>query len=208
MRTPARIHAAFRGFTLIEMLVSLVLFSAVGMALVMATGAGQEAERTVANESNASRSLRTIARRLTDELRSSSDARITVEHLPDGNDRLRFAVPIEVGTVLDWGVHDASLGAEEATHNRPGWSLCYTVESTTQNGKTTRRLLRQELDQTGALQRQRLLLERVRNGTQTPPGFTVRKQGLLWEITLSTEPRDGRGKGIQEVFHVQARNQN
>ncbi len=194
------------GFTLLESIVALVVFSAIGGALALATRAGQQTERSVANEAAGSRSLRSVTRALTDELRSSCDTRIVVTALADGNDSLRFTVPIQVDATTDWGVHDKALGDTEALQNRAGWSLRYTVESVTTHGQTTRRLLRQELDETQAVRRQRVLLDRLRSGSDTPPGFTVRKQGALWEITLSTEPRAGQGQGIQESFHVQARN--
>ncbi len=194
------------GFTLLESIVALVVFSAIGGALALATRAGQQTERSVAGEAAESRSLRSVTRALTDELRSSCDTRIVVTALPDGNDALRFSVPIQVGATTDWGVHDQALGDTEALQNRAGWSLRYTVESVSTHGQTTRRLLRQELDETQAVRRQRVLLDRLRSGGDTPPGFTVRKQGALWEITLSAEPRGGQGQGIQESFHVQARN--
>lgn len=195
------------GFTLLEAMVSLVLFSAIGGALVLAMQAGQETERSVANESAANRSLRSAPRRLTDELRSSSDAQITVTALPDGNDSVRFKVPTQVGTTLSWGVYDPTLGTDEASQNRAGWSLRYTVDSVVVHGVTTRRLVRQVLDQNAVVQKQRVVLDRLRSGTDTPPGFTVRKQGALWEITLSAVARKAQDRGLEEVFHAQARNQ-
>jgi hypothetical protein len=195
------------GLTLLEMIASVAAFSMLGSALMLMTRAGKTTERSISDESDASRSLRTAARMLRDELRSSSNTRIVVTHLPDGNDQVRFPVPVQVGTVLDWGVFDPSLGGNEAAQNRAGWCVCYTVESVTQNGQTMRRLLRQELDQALHVQRQRVVLDRLRGGTGSPAGFTVHKQGAVWQVTLSAEPRGGRGQGIQEGFDVQARNQ-
>jgi type II secretory pathway component PulJ len=207
MKSLAQRPGTRAGFTLLESMVSLVVFTAIGGALALATRAGQQTERSVTDESNSSRSLREVTSALTDELRSSSDTQITVTALADGNDSLRFLVPIQNGTTLGWGVYDPSLGSDEASENRVGWSLRYTVESVVSGSQTTRRLLRQVLDQAQTVQRQRVVLDRLHSGTDNPPGFTVRKQGAMWEITLSAEPRSAVGKGIQEVFHVQARNQ-
>jgi hypothetical protein len=116
-------------------------------------------------------------------------------------------VPVQVGATLGWGVHDRTLGPDEASQNRVGWSLRYTVESVLSQGVTTRRLVRQVLDAAQNVVGQRLVAERVRSGSAVPPGFTVRKPGATWEITLSTDARNPQEQGIREVFHVQARNQ-
>ncbi len=194
------------GFTLLESIVALVAFTVIGGALALATRAGQQTERSVVDEASESHALRSVTRALTDELRSSSDTRISVTALAGGNDSLRFLVPIQIGATTDWGVYDKALGDTEALQNRAGWSLRYTVESVTTNGQTRRRLLRQELDDTQTVRRQRVVLDRLHSGGDTPPGFTVRKQGALWEIKVSAGPRSGQGQGIQELFHVQARN--
>ena len=202
-----RNSAARSGFTLLESLVSLVVFSVIGLALALATNAGQQTERSVARVSSENRSVRSLSQTLTDELSASCDTQITVTHLPDGNDTLRFLMPIQNGTTLGWGVYDRTLGTTEAAQNRAGWSVCYTVSSTTAQGVTTRRLVRQELDTAQHVQKQKVVLDRLRSGSSTPPGFTARKQGAMWEITLSADSPLPQGHGIEEVFHVQARNQ-
>jgi len=194
------------GFTLLETMVSLVIFSAIGASLVMATLAGQTTGREVNDESSSNHSLRAISRALTDELRASSDAQITVAHTAGQNDTLRFQQPIQVGTTLSWGVHDPTLGQTEADQNRAGWSLRYTVETVVSHGVTSRRLLRQVLDQAQNVHSQRVVLSRLRSGSSTPPGFTVNKVGATWQVALSTDARTAQAEGIQEVFHVQARN--
>jgi prepilin-type N-terminal cleavage/methylation domain-containing protein len=199
--------SARSGFTLLESLVSMVIFAVIGMALALASRAGENTELSVAGVSSENRSMRTISRALTDELSASCDTQITVTQVAGDNDTLRFLMPIQNGTTLGWGVYDRTLGPDEAAQNRAGWSVRYVVLSTTVAGKTTRRLVRQELDGALAVQRQKLVLDRVRSGSDTPPGFTVRKQGAMWEITLSADSPLPQGRGIQETFHVQARNQ-
>lgn len=195
------------GFTLLETTIALVSFTAIAGALALATRASQQTERTVNEESKASRSVRAISRGLTDELRSSSDSQITVTALPDGNSTLRFRIPVQNGTTLGWGVYDRTLGTTEAAQNRAGWSLQYTVASSTANGVTTRRLVRQVLDAANHVQKQTTVLDRLHSGSEVPPGFTVTKQGAMWEVRLAAEPRTPQGQAIQELFHVQARNQ-
>ena len=195
------------GMTLLETLLTLLVFSVIGGALALATRAGQETERAVTDESNRNRALRSAARLLTDELRSSSDAQISVTALPDGNDTLRFMVPMQDDTALGWGVHERTLGGDEAQPDRTGWSLRYTVEIAGTGKQATRRLVRQVLDASQAVQRQQVVIERLRAGTDDPPGFTVRRRGALWEITLAADARRGRDRVIHEVFHVRARNQ-
>lgn len=203
----AKLAGARSGFTLLESIVSLVIFTVIGLALTLASRAGEKTERSVAGVASENRSVRSLSQSLTDELRSSCDTEITVTHQPDGNDTLRFFVPVVNGTTLGWGVYDRTLGTTDDTQNRAGWSLRYTVVTTVADGQTTRRLMRQILDAGQNVQKQKVVLDHLRSGGDTPPGFTVRKQGATWEITLSADSPFPHGRGIQEVFDVQARNQ-
>lgn len=206
MKPRQRPPGARAGFTLLESIVSLAVFSVVGYALTLAFGAGTNAEHSVSQTAGQERLLRGTTEMLADELRASNDARITVATLADGNHSVTFMTRIQVGTTLAWGVHDRFLGSTDAQQNRANWSLRYTVVSVVSGGTTTRRLVRQVLDNALAVQRQDVVLERVRNGTANPAGFRVVKQGSMWVVTISTDGESAAEEGMRVVFHVQARN--
>ena len=202
-----RLVANRSGFTLLETMIALSLFAILGYGLAIVVKVGNHSQATVVSIAAEDRSLRSACTTLVDELDCSSDAQITVTTLGDGNQQVKFLQPIEVGGALDWGVYDRMLGPDPASQNRSGWSIRYTVrDQPAGNGSIVKQLVRQTLNAAGAVQREKVMVEGLRSGAPAPAGFKVIKQGLVWELTLSTI--DGfQGKpGLREVFHVHARN--
>ena len=195
------------GFTLLEMMISVSIFAALGYALLTAVDIAHDSDVTVMRIASEDRSTRTSTTSLLDELRSTSDANITVATLADGNHRVRFTMPVEVAGVLGWGVFDRSLGHTPDDQNKVGWSLQYTVRSVTgTDGKPTRELVRQILDTAGTLHSESVVARGLRSGTQTPAGFKMVPSGDLWEITLSTNSTADHSAILRTVFHVKTRN--
>lgn len=188
------------GFTLVETTVALTLFSVVGYVLLLAADTSNKSRRTVMEMAGEGRALRKTNDLLVEELAASSDGRITVGTLGDGNHRLDFMLPIDDGGTAAWGV----LGG--ATPH-PGWQVRYTVlGSIAENGELERTLVRQVLDGSGVVQSSASLLAGLRSGTDEPPGFRVVKTGDVWELTLSAGQNTQGGSMVREVFHVHARN--
>jgi type II secretory pathway component PulJ len=195
------------GFTLVEALVSVSIFSVVGYALAVALDVGHDSQRTVIRIAEDDRSLRESTRKLVDELRSTAEATITVTVLPDGNHELRLMQPIDVAGVAEWGVFDRTLGPDAASQNQAGWWIRYTVRDDPGGGAAAeKQLVRQIVDENLVVQRERVLAQGLRDGDDVPPGFSVVQQGDVWEVSFSTEGETEGTTGIREVFHVRARN--
>lgn len=195
------------GFTLLEMMVAVTVFAVLGYGLAIAVDVGNHSQLTVLRVAAEDRSLRAATTSLIDELRSSSDTTIVITTLADGNQAVRFMLPIDVGGVPSWGVFDRSLGSDAASQNRLGWSLRYTVRSVpTGNGTFNKQLVRQLLDAAQTVQREKVMAEALESGTHVPPGFRMVKVGEVWELTLTSMGQVEGKAGISEVFHVQTRN--
>lgn len=194
------------GFTLVETVIALVIFSVLGYALGVAADVGNDSALQVVRLSSENRELRAATLQLAAELRTSSDDNITTAVLADSNQQLRFLQPITVAGSSAWGVFDRQLGNTAALQNRADWVVQYTVRDQMVNGVVQKQLVRQILDDTFAVQRERVVATGLRSGTDVPPGFRVVQNGAVWEITLSTDgPLDGNlGKSV--VMHVNTRN--
>ncbi len=194
------------GFTLIEMVISMSIFVVIGYGLVVALKAGRNSAQAVHDISDADHGLRTATSKLIDELGSSADTQITVTTLADGNNQVRFLMPIDVGGNLVWGVYDRTFGSTPAAQNKANWSICYTVRSQVSNGKTTRELVRRILDDKQVVQKESVLMTGLCSGGVATPGFKIAKAGVLWQITVNTEGVLQGKTGLGAVFHVQAQN--
>ena len=54
---------------------------------------------------------------------------------------------------------------------------------------------------------EKIIAQNLNRGTDNPPGFTMVRNGTVWELTLSMQHQQGHSTGvIREVFHVQTRN--
>lgn len=195
------------GYTLIEMMVSLSLFTVIGYSLVIILKVSSHSQLTVNDVTEDDRALRGAATNLMEELRSSSDATITVATLADGNHQVRFMLPIDDAGAAAWGVYDRTLGPDAASQNKLDWSIRYTVRNVVAGGQVVDKLLvRQLLNAQQVVQRESVVAEGLRSGTDVPPGFTMVKQGEVWELTFSTTGHAGSSAGIRAVFHVRTRN--
>lgn len=195
------------GFTLLEVAISLAIFAVLGVSLATSVEMANGSQRTVYSVAAESRALRESSTRLTDELRTSTDAEITVTTLADSNSQVEFRVPVESGGNLLWGVYDKRLGATYDAQNKVGWRLRYTVRRvTTGPGVIERQLVRQILNTASTVWAEDVIAEGLPDGTGATPGFRVVKSGDMWVVTVSTVGKSASSPGIKAVFHVQARN--
>ncbi len=202
-----RARHARAGFTLIEVSLALVLFTAIGYGLVVATSAGHDTQAELLRVASENRSLRDSSDRLVEELRTCAATSITVTTLQNGNSELTFQQPIVVGTTLDWGVFDPALGPTEAEQNQPGWSVRFTVtDAVHPDGSIDRQLRRQVLDAGGAVQQDELVLGNLSIGMGPNAGFTVTQTGVVWEVRVQQTGHQQAAHGEELLFHVQPRN--
>jgi prepilin-type N-terminal cleavage/methylation domain-containing protein len=203
LRKAQRVRA---GFTLLEAMIAVSIFSLVGYGLFLAMDIGNDSHGTVLSVTANSRAVRESSRILHDELSATSDASIQVAVLPDQNNSLTFQVPITVEANPSWGVYDRRLGATEAEWNREDWSIRYTVVSQVIEGTQTRRLMRQLLDEVGDAQFQETIAENLCAGTGEAPGFRVEDTGEVWLVTCSTSPDPEHQAISTNTFHIRTRN--
>ncbi|MBI5432773.1 MAG: hypothetical protein HZA52_08090 [Planctomycetes bacterium] len=195
------------GYTLLETVAAVAVFMVVWYSLGMAMRMGSESQRLVSRGAEENRDLRESIGLLTDELRSSTDSSIAIATLADGNHSLTFMVPIDVAGVADWGVYDKSLGPLPADRNRADWQLRYTVADVDVGGGVIeKQLVREILDDLGAVQKQTTLARGLRAGGGAQSGLRVVQVGAVWELTLTTTGAHGVSQGENEVFHVRTRN--
>lgn len=206
IRAPSRTTRR-AGFTLLETVIALVIFMALGYGLSIAALVGSHSEREVSRLANENRSLRESVADLANELQGTSDANVSTTVLSDGNTQLRLMMPIVDAGVNSWGVYDRRLGATPALQNRANWLVQYTVRNApSAGGGTEKQLVRQVLDLNLAVQLEDVLAHGLRGGAVTPPGFNVAMNGAMWAVTLSTDgPLNGK-LGQSTVFHVKTRN--
>lgn len=198
---------ARRGFTIVELSVSLVIFSVVGYALAVVVDVGQESQTIVTGVANVDAQVREATQLLTADLKTASGTSITVTTLSDGNSQLRLQQPITVGGVDGWGVYDRTFGNDATSQNQSGWRVQYTVRNATAvDGSATKELIRQYLDGAGTIQSTQLLVTGIRDGQGTPRGFRVAATGDVWEVTIATTGDAPSNAGMRAVFHVQNRN--
>lgn len=202
-----RSHSSTRsGFTLVEAAVSLGIFATLGYALVVGMSVAHDSEATVMRVRQENQELRWSTLGLVDEMRTTSDSRITVTTLADGNHQLVFMVPVVVVGVDTWGVYDRSLSTVVAGQSKADWTLRYTVRDAVAAGGTTKELVRQVVDDTQVVRRERVVATDLCSGQAGAPGFRVVKNGEIWELTLSTNGALGSASASTVVFHVQTRN--
>ncbi len=206
MKCTSKITARRAGFTLIETVIALAIFSVLGYGLALTATLGQESQAEVQRVATENRDLREASSWLLDEMRSTGNARVTTTVLADSNNQVRFMVPIDDAGVASWGVYDKRLGGTAALQNRAGWLVQYTVKNVVLNGAVDKQLVRQILDTALTVQREDVLAHGLRSGTDVPPGFKVAMNGAMWEITLSTDGPQNGSLGKKMVLHVKTRN--
>jgi len=201
-------HPATRrkGFSLVEVTVAMSIFSVIGYGLFAAVETSNGSQRAVSSAVAKNETMRSMKSIMADELKLAADDNITVVTLSDNNHQVTFMHPIQLAGSLGWGVFDPSLGPTEAEQNLPNWQVRYTVDSVVQSGNVNRRLVRQVLDDSGAIQNTDVLIEGLKGGGAIPPGFSVTRAGDMWEVqvTLIGTTNGGHGGGVS--FHVKTRN--
>ncbi len=207
MKILPRSSAGKTGFTLLETVIALAIFTVLGYGLALAAAVGSNSQREVLRIAVENKSLHESVATLVDELSATSDANITTALLADDNTRLRFMMPIVDAGANSWGVYDRRLGCTPALQNRANWLVQYTVRDVEiAGGVLEKQLVRQILDTNLVVQREDVLAHGLRGGNVVPPGFRVAMNGVMWEVTLSSDgPRNGN-LGKSTVFHVKTRN--
>ena len=196
------------GFTLVEVLVALTLFSVLGYSVALAVGVGEQSGGAVADIVDQDQELRAATTALLDDLRATNADHVAIAPGADANDGVRLSVPIEAGGAIVWGVHERTLGPDAATQDRPGWIVRYrVVDVATGPASVDKKLVRELLDAAGAVQRSNVLVHGLRSGAAAPAGFKVVQLGAVWEVTLSTTGARAGQPGMRTVFHAQSRNQ-
>lgn len=196
-----------RGFTLVELAISLTIFTFVGYGLAVVLGVGRESQVIVDSLHATGSQHREAQERLAEDLRTARGSSITVATLSDSNTRLRFQQPITLAGADTWGIHDRTLGNTEAEQNRAGWQVQYTVQSGVgSDGGLSRELVRQLLDTNGAVQKTEVLARYLNSGSDASPGFRVAASGAMWVVTITSGGDPETHAGMRTTFHVQTRN--
>ncbi len=192
-----------RGFTLIEVILAVGIFSVVGVGLTQGVHIAQTTHQSVSTQSTSNSDIRDGIGLLREEFKSCRESSIVVSQVLNGNDQLEFQVPVDSPLGTSWGAYDRYLGSLPAERNRVGWTISYVVQN---NALGIPCLLRQILDGGGALQREVQIVSNVLvDGHADAPGFTVTATGDVWEVTLKTLTGDGQSTRT-ETFQVQTRN--
>ena len=206
MKRHHRARARAAGFTLLEMSIATTIFGIAGYGLLQTVRVADQSHESVLESADGTRALREASATILDELRAARAADLSVTTMPDGNSDVRFTTPIEAAGVATWGVHDARLGASEEEQNREGWLLRYAVEAVQQaSGNTVRVLVRQVLDDTGAVQRQDIFLGDL-SGTSEIERFVMRPTGDVWEIELAAKDEGSPHHERTATFNLRIRN--
>jgi len=196
------------GFTLLEVLVSLTLFSVLGYGVLLALGVGRQSQDTVEELVDEAQAIRGASNAILDDLRATNAAHLSIDVLPDGNHSVRMQASIEVGGAITWGVHERELGPTPAEQDQAGWFVRYLVVDTSiAGGAVEKQLVRQVLDAGGELRLTRTLARGLRAGGGDAPGFRLVQQGAVWEVTLSTAGVHAGQPRTRMIFHAQSRNE-
>lgn len=194
----ARRFSRRSGFTLVELSISTVILGVVGYSVSVAVKLGNDSNATVMQVASESRAERKSISALIDDVRMSSNARITVATDLNGNSLVQIQQPIEVGGVFVWGVRDRRLGDDDDAWNRQDWTIRYLVDGDA-------RLVRRVVDTNGVVQLEDVLGDDLLDDGGTP-GFRMAQSGDVWEVNLAVR-RGAHGGAVSEnEFHVRTRN--
>lgn len=185
------------GFTLLELSISTVILAVVGYSVSAAVKLGNDSNSTVMQVASDSRGQRKSITQLIDDVRMSTNTRITITTASNGNSQVQLQMPIEVAGALVWGVRDRRLGEDEDTWNQADWIVRYLVDD---DG----RLVRRVVDLNGATRLEDVLDDDLLEGVGTP-GFRMVQAGAVWQVNLATR-RGDHGTVSRNEFHVRTRN--
>ncbi len=187
------------GFTLIELSISTVILAVVGYSVSIAVKMGNDSNSTVMQVASDSRTERKTMSALMDDVRMSSNARITATTDLHGNSLVQIQQPIEVDGGFVWGVRDRRLGGDEASWNQENWTIRYAVDA---NGRLVRRIV----DTNDVTRLEDVLADDVIDGGGGATGFRVVRSGDVWQVNVATR-RGASGEVVSETeFHVRTRN--
>jgi hypothetical protein len=194
-------------FTVLELAIAAGIMGVLGYSLSLAVKMSRDSQQTVSRVARESRSTRESIAQLIQDVRESTNGRITVTVLADNNHEVTLQQPIDVAGAMVWGVFDRTLGPTDAEWSRQDWFVRYTVRSVVgPTGAQMRQLVRRILDDGFVVQREEVLVEDLRSGNDVPPGFQMVQAGDVWEITLTTEGESANSSGKLSEFHVRPRN--
>jgi len=185
------------GFTLLELSISTVILAVVGYSVSAAVKLGNDSNSTVMQVASDSRGQRKSITQLIDDVRMSTNTRITITTAINGNSQVQLQMPIEVAGALAWGVRDRRLGEDEDAWNQADWIVRYLVDD---DG----RLVRRVVDLNGATRLEDVLDDDLLEGVGTP-GFRMVQAGAVWQVNLATR-RGDHGTVSRNEFHVRTRN--
>ncbi len=185
------------GFTLLELSISTVILAVVGYSVSAAVKLGNDSNSTVMQVASDSRGQRKSITQLIDDVRMSTNTRITITTAINGNSQVQLQMPIEVAGALAWGVRDRRLGEDEDAWNQADWIVRYLVDD---DG----RLVRRVVDLNGATRLEDVLDDDLLEGVGTP-GFQMVQAGAVWQVNLATR-RGDHGTVSRNEFHVRTRN--
>jgi len=185
------------GFTLLELSISTVILAVVGYSVSAAVKLGNDSNSTVMQVASDSRGQRKSITQLIDDVRMSTNTRITITTASNGNSQVQLQMPIEVAGALAWGVRDRRLGEDEDAWNQADWIVRYLVDD---DG----RLVRRVVDLNGATRLEDVLDDDLLEGVGTP-GFRMVQAGAVWQVNLATR-RGDHGTVSRNEFHVRTRN--
>jgi len=194
------------GFTLLEMVVALTLFSVIGYTLMSAVRMAHQSHRAVVASTIENGNRRKACTRLIEELASANSASIQVVTGAGVNDSITFQMPITVAGVKEWGAKEESLSSIPEEQSVAGWSIRYVVFDLPWNGGVRSSLVRQVLDDLDVVRVQDSVVDGLRSGVLNPKGFSVEQVGVMWEVTLTTMGNADNSEGRSTVFHVKTRN--
>ena len=183
------------GFTLVEVAVSTAIALVLGFLLIGLIKMGGDSYKTVKKIARENIQKRRLKRGIFDELQLTSDSRMRIDRLPDGNDQVTFQIPIRVNGRKTWGVKDDFPGTPPEERYKENWSIRYTVK----DGN----LVRQLIDPENNVRKSQIIIRDLnRNGNSK--GFKINKTGDLLDINVSTRERTGELQRMN--FQVLSRN--
>ncbi len=195
-----------RGFTLVETMIALSIFSVVGYGMFVALDIGFDSSEIVVDVSRENRALRSAVRSLNDEMGQAQDASVTIGAGIKGNDVLSFMVPIVVAGTETFGVYDRTLGTAEADWSHENWQYRYTVEIVVVDGQERLDLVRQIIDEDETVIRHTTVAENLHHGNVDEPGFDVVRNGEMWVVTCTTYGSATSKQASSTSFHIRTRN--
>jgi hypothetical protein len=163
----------------------------------------QRSSQSILLDSKSSAGIRRAAELISLDLKQASAANVVIASLSDQNHSVTLRKPVAMTAgAITWGVTEVELGSDEATRTRAGWSVRYTVTGPA----AERTLLRQIIDDVGAVRIERTLLRGLRPGSGMKPGFRVTAAGTMWRLQIGVDREGTATAGDAVSFDISMRN--